>query len=384
MLLMVNSSQFFQGIQKESCRCTEKIGSFSTYDSAVRKFHCCSRAIGFFLFFEGSRYNLSVCDLCVSLLKEQFDLAYFILCTGTGNQSVHALVIAADDLLTGSFLAYFIINDTVACHVNTHICRRFVRAAAHDLLKHSLYNRENLYITVIVNSSLAVSFQMERIDHVDIIQICSSSFISKVYRMFQREVPDREGLEFCIAGFYATFIFMIELRKAGCHLSASRSWCCDDNERSGSFDIIILSVAFITYNKGGIAWISRDQVKLVNTDSQLLQTFLEEIGTFLAGVLRDAYTSYIQATACKLIHKTEHVFVIGNAKVAAHFILVNVIGTDNNNDLRLIRKLHQHAEFAVRFKTRKNTGCMVVVKQFAAEFKIKFVAELTDPFTDMF
>ena len=39
MLLMVNSSQFFQGIQKESCRCTEKIGSFSTYDSAVRKFH---------------------------------------------------------------------------------------------------------------------------------------------------------------------------------------------------------------------------------------------------------------------------------------------------------------------------------------------------------
>ena len=33
MLLMVNSSQFFQGIQKESCRCTEKIGSFSTYDS---------------------------------------------------------------------------------------------------------------------------------------------------------------------------------------------------------------------------------------------------------------------------------------------------------------------------------------------------------------
>ena len=41
--------------------------------------------IHIFLFFEGSRYNLSVCDLCVSLLKEQFDLAYFILCTGTGN-----------------------------------------------------------------------------------------------------------------------------------------------------------------------------------------------------------------------------------------------------------------------------------------------------------
>ena len=225
---------------------------------------------------------------------------------------------------------------------------------------------------------------MERVDHVDVIQICSGSFIGKVYRMFQRKIPDRESLEFRISGFYATFVFMIELGKAGCHLSASRSRGCDHNQRSCGFNIVIFSIALITYDQRGVAWISGDQVKLVNTDTQFLQTFLEEIGAFLAGVLCDAYASYIQATACKLIHKTEHVFVIGNAKVAAYFILVNVIGTDNNNDLRLIRKLHQHAEFAVRFKTRKNTGCMVVVKQFAAEFKIKFVAELTDSFTDMF
>ena len=320
----------------------------------------------------------------MSLLEKKLDLTYLILCAGAGNQSVHALIITTDDLLAGSLLAYFIVNDAVTCHVDTHICRRFIRAAAHDLLKHGLYNRENFYVTVIVDGSFAVSLQMERVDHVDIVQICSGSLVGKVYRMFQRNVPDREGLEFCIAGFYSTFVFVVKLGKAGCHLSTSWSRGRDHDQRSGSFNIIILSITFVTYNEGSVAWIAGDQVKLVDTDSQLLQTFFEEIGTFLAGVLCDAYASHIQATACKRIHKAENVFVIGDPKIATYFILVNVIGADNNNDLRLIRNLHQHAELAVRFKTRKNTGCMVVVKQFAAEFKIKLVAELTDSFTDVF
>ncbi len=224
---------------------------------------------------------------------------------------------------------------------------------------------------------------MERIDHIDIVKISSGCFVCQVYRMFQRKVPDRESLEFRIAGIYSAFIFVVELGKAGGHFSTSRSGSCDDNQRSGSLDIIILSISIITYDERSVAWISGDQVKLVNTDSQFLQTFLEEIGTFLAGVLCDAYASHIQATACKFIHETKNILVIGNAKVAAYFILVNVIGTDNNNDLRLIRKLHQHAEFAVRFKTRENTGCMVIIKKFASEFKVKLVSELADSFPDV-
>ena len=89
----------------------------------------------------------------------------------------------------------------VTCHVDTHICRGFIRAAAHDLLNMACTTGENFYVTVVVDGSFAVSLQMERVDHVDIVQICSGSFVGKVYRMFQRKVPDREGLKFCIAGF---------------------------------------------------------------------------------------------------------------------------------------------------------------------------------------
>ena len=105
-------------------------------------------------------------------------------------------------------------------------------------------------------------------------------------------------------------------------------------------------------------------------------------GLYVGSVCITQYSGQESADLFK--KRLENIFVIGDPKIATYIILVNVIGTDNNNDLRLIRKLHQHTELAVRFKTRKNTGCMVVVKQFAAEFKIKFVAELTDSFTDVF
>ena len=74
-----------------------------------------------------------------------------------------------EERLTCSFLADFIINDAVTGHINAHICGRFVRALAHDLFKHSLKNRENFNVTVVVNSSLTICFQMERVDHVHII-----------------------------------------------------------------------------------------------------------------------------------------------------------------------------------------------------------------------
>ena len=118
--------------------------------------------------------------------------------------------------------------------------------------------------------------------------------------------------------------------------------------------------------------------------TEFFETLFEKVSTFLTCVSCDAHASYIKTASGKLINKTENIFVISDAQVTAHFVFVDVCSTDNNDDFSLITELHKHTELAVRFKTRKNTGCMVVVKQFAAEFKIKFVAELTDSFTDVF
>ena len=296
------------------------------------------------------------------LLQKKLDLVNFLLCAGTGHKCIHTLVISADNLLTGSLLANLIIHNTVSSHINAHICRRFVRALAHDFFKHSLYNRENLYVTVIVDSGLTISFQMEWINHVDIIQISGSSFISQIYRVLQRDIPDRESLEFGIACADSSLVFMIKLGKTGSHFSASRSWCRDNNQWAGGFNIVILAVSLVTYDQGSIAWITRNIIKDINLDSKLLQTLLECICAVLSGVTCDADTSYIKPSACKLVHQTEYVLIICDAKVTANLILLNIRRTDYDYDLCLVGKLHQHAQLAVWLKSWKNTGSVVVIK----------------------
>ena len=44
----------------------------------------------------------------------------------------------------------------------------------------------------------------------------------------------------------------------------------------------------------------------------------------------------------------------------------------------------KHLELAVRLEAGKYPACVIVVKQFSAQFQIKFVSELPDAFLDMF
>ena len=46
MEIVIDTCQFFQGIEKKSSGCAEKIGGFSAYDLSVGKFQSGSRAIG--------------------------------------------------------------------------------------------------------------------------------------------------------------------------------------------------------------------------------------------------------------------------------------------------------------------------------------------------
>ena len=224
---------------------------------------------------------------------------------------------------------------------------------------------------------------MERVDHVDIVQIGGSSLVSQVDRVLQRQIPDREGLIFCIAGVYTAFVLMVKLGKAGCHLSASRSRCGNDNERAGCLDVLVLSVSLIAHDQRHIMRVARNRVVNVNRDAELLQSLLESVCTVLSGILRDDNTADIEAASAELINQTEHVAVIGDAEVAADFVFLNIGCGNCHNNLGLIGKLHQHAQFCVRCKARKNAGCVEIVEQLSTEFQIQLVVKLVDAVADV-
>ena len=225
---------------------------------------------------------------------------------------------------------------------------------------------------------------MERIDHIYIVQISSGCLICQIDRMLQRDIPDRESLKFGIAGTDPALMFMIELGKTHCHFSASRSGSSYHNKRSGSFNVLVFAVSFIADDHRGIAWIAGDVVMNKYTDAKLFQSVFEKICAFLSCIAGDADTSHIKTSFCKNLDQTEDILVIGDSQIPADFVFINISCTDHDHDLCLVAELHQHTELAVRFKTRENSGSMIIIKKLAAEFQIKLVIKLADSFTDMF
>ena len=177
---------------------------------------------------------------------------------------------------------------------------------------------------------------------------------------------------------------MVELGKAGSHFAASRSRCGYNNQRTGGFNIFVLAVAFVADNERNVAWITGNGIMQIYTDSQVFQLGFKSHGAGLTGKLCDDNAAYEKASVLKGIHQAQHVKVIGNPQIPSDFIFLYIAGTDNDDDFRMVRKLFQHFQLAVRGESRQNPGSVVVVEKFASELQIQLVIELTDTFFDMF
>ena len=180
MLLMVDAGQLLQGVQKQSGGGAQEIRGFAGDNPAVLQFHGGGGGSGGFGPIQGSVYHPAVVGGGVGLLHQQLDLESLLIGAGAVLETIQGRVVPADDLLAGSLPAGLVVHDAVSGHVDAHICGRFVRALPEDFFKNSVQHREDLHIPIIVHRRLPVSFQMEGIDHVDIVQICGGRLVGQV------------------------------------------------------------------------------------------------------------------------------------------------------------------------------------------------------------
>ena len=270
MSLLVDAAKDLDGIKEDCWWRSEKVWGWTCNYGSVWQFKRCSGRTGLLGKSVGDRDNSAVVysDLC--LFHDELLLVDLILCSLISDKSVHRLIVSSDNLLLWSLLACLIVNDTVSCHVDTHVCRGFVWAVSIDALKHSCKNWIDFYVTVVVDCGLSIRLQMERIDHVHIVEVCCCCLISEIDRVLERYIPDWKCLELCIARLHTALVLMVELRKACCHLAASRSRCSDDDERSCGFDIFVPAVSIVADDLFHIVRIAVYWVMVVNLDSYCL------------------------------------------------------------------------------------------------------------------
>ena len=223
---------------------------------------------------------------------------------------------------------------------------------------------------------------MERIDHVDILQICRGGLVGKVDRVFERDVPDGEGFKLGVARFHTVLVFVIQLRKAGRQLAGAGAGCGHNDERARGLDEIVLAVSLIGDDQIDVHRVALDGIVQIGMLAALFQHLAEGISCGLTLILGDDHRRHIQPHAAQLIHQAQQVHVIGDAQIRAELAVADIRGVDAADDFRLIAEFLQQADLGVGLEPRQHAGGVEVVKELSAEFKVELVAKLTDALTN--
>ena len=286
--------------------------------------------------------------------------------------------VAADDLHLGSVAAGIVIGDGKADHIDAHVRRALVGALAQDLLHQGTDYREGLDVTVIVDRGFVVGLKMEGVDDVGVVEVGRGGLIGNVDRMREGQIPDRESLELGVAGGRAVLVLVIELRQAGGELARAGAGSGDYDERSGGLDKLVLAVAIVGHDQVDIVRIPLDGIVQLGGNTERVQAVAEHIGSRLAGVLGDDHSRDGKAVAAEQVNQAQHILVIGNAKVTTSLVFLDVVRVDRDDNLDIVGDALEHAELAVRFKTRQHAARMIVIEQLTAKLQIELATKLRD------
>ena len=161
---------------------------------------------------------------------------------------------------------------------------------------------------------------MEGVDHVDVFQVSCCCFISDIYRMFQRNAPDWECLEFCIADISSSLIVMVQLRQACRKFAGSAARSCYNYQRFCYLDVWICTITFITYDSLNVCRITLSESVFICLDASALQLVNEHIyrrAVVFVSCYYDTVDFQIIFTEC--VDETQYFQVIRDTKVSTCF-----------------------------------------------------------------
>ena len=373
---VVDACQMLGGIEDEGGAGAEERTRLGRDEGAVGQLNGGGRyaRLGFAL--TGGDDGTAILDGDLGLLHQEGNLVDLVLCLLAIGQFTEGGEVAADDLGFRSLAADCIVGDAVTNHIDTHVGGRLIRALAVDALEDGIQDGEDFNVAVVVDRGDTVGIEMERVNHVDIVEVGGGCFVSNVYGMLEGEVPNGECLKLRITRLDATLALVIELTEAGGHLAAAGAGSSDDHKRTGSLDILVLAETLFGVDEFDVGGIAFNNVMVIHADAHAFETASEGGGAGLTVVVRDDDTGNEETAVGELIAQTQNVHIVGDAEVVADFVRVDVEGTDDDDDLGIVTQLHQHVQLTIGLETRQHAAGMVVVEELAAKLHVEFVSKL--------
>ena len=379
-----DACQVLRCVEDERCAGAQQFAGACLDDGAVLKLYGCGGAVPLFLAFARGYGGAAVVGGELCLLHDEGYLVYLMFVVGAEGVAVEGVVMAADDFVARGIAAHFFVAHAEAYHVYAHVGGRLIGVFAVDAFKDGVEHGEYLDVAVVVDGYFAVGFEMQGVNHVDVVEVGGCCLVGDVDGVLQGEVPHGEGFKLCVACLDAALMLVVELAEAYCHLAASRSWGCYDDKGAGGLDVVVAPEAFVGVDELYVVGVAVDGVVVIHLDADALKAVAIGVGAGLSVVVGDNYTAHVKSDVFKFASQAEYVFVVGDAEVATYLVFLNIVGADDHDDFGFIAQLEQHLQLAVGLKAGEHAAGMVVVKQFTAKFEVKFIAELSDALLDVF
>ena len=212
---------------------------------------------------------------------------------------------------------------------------------------------------------------MERVNHVDILQIGCRRLIGDVDRMLQRQVPDREGLKLSVSGLDSPPIIVIKLGQAGGQFSAASARSGNHHKRFGNLDVRICPVALVADDGIYIRRIALGKPVFIGPNASALQLVDKSIYCRRVFVSGNDYAVDSQIVFSEGIDQPHNFQIVCNAEIVSGLAGDDIACVYTDDDFRFVLQSLQQLYLGVLIKAGQNPHGMFVVNQLSAEFQIE-------------
>ena len=177
---IVNARYGLEGVEESGAGCAEKRRGLACDYSAVVQLYGYGGGGGELRLGKGRSYTASVRLGAGELTHKELDLAELYLAAASLADIAENTVVSADYLLLCGVADGFIVIDTEARHIYTHIRGGLVGALAEDALEHRAKNGKYLNVSVVVYGGSTVGVEVEGVDHIDVVKVGCRRLVGEV------------------------------------------------------------------------------------------------------------------------------------------------------------------------------------------------------------
>ena len=164
-------------------------------------------------------------------------------------------------------------------------------------------------------------------------------------------------------------MLVVDLAQARRQLAGAGPRRGHDDEVAGGLHIIVVAETLIGDHGRRVVGVAGNHVVARDLQPQPAEALQEGLDVLVVPLkLRNHHVFHQKAAVTEHVDQPQHIVLVGDAEVGAHFLAHHVARVEADDDLHLVLDSVEHGDLVVRGEPGQDAGGMVVVEKLAPHF----------------